>query len=205
MYAEESSTSSALMELQRLEGDMDNCDDRNAKKQSSSFKQSTLKTNRAFFDIYPSHRAPLLGYIHYTTKHSFDAREFLERVRSIDEKDIKVYIKAYLEVPKEIHTKKVYIDSGDDYYYKGWDGERYIVYNGISTTHHLGSVLVDVKEDAEARRYVSFIITIIVAHPDEIKDASNEIVPNKYFFKIAPNRNGYKKLYRNVSLFIVEE
>lgn len=200
----------ALEELEKLEGNKKGCDEntsvykRSERSQPIALSKAGIHYNTAFFNIYPSHLAPSLGYITYSKEHSFDAGAFLYKIRGIHEKNIKVYIKARIEVPKAIRSKKVRLYSGEDFRYKGWDGERFIIYNDKPKTQYLRTPLVEVKEDAKHRRYISFVITHFVYTPYELDDSS-EIVPDKYIFKIAPNIKGYEKKFRKADVFIVEE
>ena len=203
-------SSKALAELEKLEGAKKGCDNNaSADTQITSSKdlapnQAGLHYNSAFFDIYPSHLAPTFGYITYSTKDSFDANAFLRRVRNIHERNIKAYIKGRIEVPKEIATAKVRLYSGEDYRYKGWDGERFIIYNDKIKTQYLRTPLVDVEEDVKGRRYISFVITLFIYTPYKLEDSS-EMLPDAYLFQIAPNEEDFAKKFRKANVFIVEE
>ena len=205
-----SASNKALEELEKLEGDKKGCDGNTSaykhseKSQPLALNEAGIHYNNAFFDIYPSHLAPLLGYIGYSQKSSFDIDAFLRRVRRIHERNIKVYIKARIEVPREIRTKEVRLYSGEDFRYKGWDGERFVIYNDKPKTQYLRTPLVEVKEDAKGRRYVSFVIAMFVYTPYKI-DASSDVLPDKYIFEIAPNTKGFEKKLRKAELFILEE
>ncbi len=202
----------ALKELERLEGDNNKgCEEntsvskRPAKKvYALALSKAGIHYNSAFFDIYPSYLAPSLGYISYSKEHSFDVEAFLSKIRHIHERNIKAYIKARIEIPKEIQTKKVRLYSGEDFRYKGWDGERFIIYNDEVKTQYQRMPLLRVKTDEKGRRYISFVITLFVYTPYELDDSS-EILPDKYIFKIAPNVKGFKKKFRKANVFIVEE
>ncbi len=200
----------ALKELERLEGENKGCEDNTSVFKSSdklhtdTFSKARVHYNSAFFDIYPSHLAPSLSYISYSKEHSFDVEAFLSKVRHIHERNIKAYIKARIQIPNEIQTEKVHLYSGEDFRYKGWDGERFIIYNDEIKTQYLRMPLLDVKTDEKGRRYITFVITFFIYTPYKL-DNSSEILPDKYIFEIAPNTEGFKKKFRKANVFIVEE
>lgn len=160
--------------------------------------------NRANFDIYPTYLAPLLGYISYSKEYSFNSEEFLRKVRHIQERNIKAFIKAKILVPDEIKTTKVYVYAGEDFRYKGWDGERFIIYNDDIKTQYLRTPFLQVKTDKKGRRYISFVITFFIYTPYELDDSS-EMLPEKYFFEVAPQEEEFEKKFRKADVFIVEE
>ncbi len=200
----------ALKELERLEGDNKGCEDntstfkRPTKVHALALSEAGVHYNSAFFDIYPSYLAPSLGYISYSKEHSFDVEAFLSKVRHIHERNIKAYIKARIHIPKEIQTEKVRLYSGEDFRYKGWDGERFIIYNDEVKSQYLRMPLLSVKTDDTGRRYISFVITFFIYTPYKL-DNSSEILPDRYIFEIAPNTEEFKKKFRKVNVYIVEE
>ena len=159
--------------------------------------------NIAFFDIYPSHLAPSFGYIAYDMNGSFDLDTFLRRVGSVHERNIKVFIKARIMVPKSIKTDEVYLYGGEDYRYKGLDGERFIVYNDDLKTQYERTPLLDIKKDINGKRYVSFLITLFIYTPYKIS-TSSKLVPN-YHFAVAPKVKGFEKKFLKANIYIVEK
>jgi len=200
----------ALKELEQLEDKNKGCEEnssaarRSKKVKISPLNRAGIHYNSAFFDIYPSHVAPRFDYILYSPENSFNVRMFFSNIRNIHERNIKSYIKAKILVPKEVATKRVRLYSGEDFRYKGWDGERFIIYNNEPKTQYVRTPLVDVQTDAKGRRYISFIITFFIYTPYKLDDSS-EILPDKYIFQVAPDTENFQKKFRKTDIFIVEE
>ncbi len=135
---------------------------------------------------------------------SFDRELFLRQIRSVHERNIKVFIKARIKVPGSVTTEKVRLYCGEDFRYKGYDGERFIVYNDMPKTQYLKNPLVPVKKDTRGTRYVAFAITFFIYTPYRLA-SSSQILPDKYLFKIAPDEEGYKKKFQKAKIYMVEE
>lgn len=163
--------------------------------------------NKAFFDIHPKSQAPILDYITYSDRASFNVEQYVDSVSKIHDENIKVYIYGKLEVPSSIKTNQVYIYSGERYEYHSccnhWVKEIY--YNDSKTYQNADYFLVNVQEDNHGRRFVKYKIRFHLEYPWKIKPSEENVAPNVFFFKMAPKARGYKNKFVKVKPYIVEE
>ena len=163
--------------------------------------------NRAFFDIYPNSQAPILDYITYSKRKSFDVNQYIDSVTKIHEKDIKVYIYGKLLVPKSITTKRVYVYTDGQYASHSccdhWVKATY--YNDSKVAQNSDYFLVDVLQDRDGTRYIKYKIYIHLHEPWRVKPGDRIVMPNTYHFQMAPNKRGFKGEFVYATPYIVEE
>ncbi|MBU1659492.1 hypothetical protein KKG72_10660 [bacterium] len=161
--------------------------------------------NKAFFDVHTKSQAPMLDYIQYTNRGSFDANQFADTVSKIKESDTKAYIHGSIAVPESITTDEVYLNVGAKYYasYYGWVKEIY--YNNSTTRQNSDYFLVNVKKDKDGNRYVDYKIYILMARPWDVNAANESWVPNTFIFTIAPKTRGFKNQFIKAEPYIIEE
>ena len=166
-----------------------------------------LVYNKAFFDIHPKSQAPILDYITYSDRASFNVEQYVDSVSKIHDENIKVYIYGKLEVPKSIQTNQAYIYSGERYEYHSccnrWVKEIY--YNDSKTYQNADYFLVDIRKDNQGRRFVKYKIRFQLEYPWQIKPSEENVAPNVFFFKMAPKVRGYKNKFVKVKPYIIEE
>jgi len=162
--------------------------------------------HKAFFDVHTKTQAPMLDYIKYTKRASFDVGQFADTVSKIKEKKTKVYIYGSLSVPNSIKTKQVYMYVGQKYYYSYYSyWTKEIFYNNLKTRQNSDYFLVDTKIDSAGNRYVDYKIYIHLDTPWTIKPAEENVAPNTFFFKMAPKTRGFKNKFIVAKPFIIEE
>jgi len=162
--------------------------------------------NKAFFDVHTKSQAPMLDYISFTPRASFNIEQFVDTVSKIKEKKTKVYIHGQIAVPKSITTSQVYMYVGQKYhhnYYGYWTKDIY--YNNLKTPQNSDYFLVDVKTDNSGNRYVDYKIDILLDSPWKIKASEENVAPNTFFFKMAPKTRGFKNKFTKAEIYIVEE
>ena len=177
------------------------------KKGENTALQSKVVYNKAYFDMFPKSQAPILDYITFDKRKSFDVGQFVDSVTRIKESNLKVAIYGRLDVPKSITTKQVYISSGEIYQYDYWNwGKKNIYYNN-NTKHRQNSdvFLAEVQEDGTGSRFVDYKIVINFNKPWEVKTSEKSLSPSTYFFKMAPRVRGYKNKFIPVKVYIIEE
>ena len=161
--------------------------------------------NKAFFDVHTKSQAPMLDYIKYSTRGSFNVDQFADTVSKIKEKYAKVYIHGSIAVPSSITTNQVYMNVGPKYhysYYSYWKKE--IFYNGSTARQNSDYFLVNVKKDNNGNRYVDYKIFTLLEKPWKINAAEENVAPNTFFFKMAPKVRGFKNKFVKVEVFITE-
>jgi len=161
--------------------------------------------NKAFFDVHTATQAPMLDYIKYTKRGSFDVEQFADTVSKIKEKGVKVYIHGSIAVPDSIHTKQVYMSVGQKYhysYYNYWVKDIY--YNHQKAKQNSDYFLVNVKQDNQGHRYVDYKIYIKLEKPWTIKPSEENVAPNTFFFKMAPKTRGFKNKFVVAKPYIEE-
>ena len=161
--------------------------------------------NKAFFDVHTKTQAPMLDYIKFTTRGSFNVDQFADTVSKIKEKDVKVYIHGSIAVPSSITTNQVYMNVGPKYfynYYSSWKKE--IRYNNSTSRQNSDYFLVNVKKDSNGNRYVDYKIYILLSKPWKINAAEENVAPNTFFFKMAPKVRGFKNKFVKAEIFIAE-
>ncbi len=160
--------------------------------------------NKAFFDIHPKSQAPLLDYLKYSPRTSFDVEHFVESVKKIGERGLKVYVYGRLEVPDTITTDEVYVTVGKNYrydYYGYW--KKYLYYNDSDTEQNSEYFLVKVKTDPSGRRYVKYKFYSLLDKPWDVKPSSKEIPSG--IFQMAPKVRGFQDKFVPVKVYIVNE
>jgi len=166
---------------------------------------SDITFNKAYFDVYTNTQAPILDYITYTKRGSFDVTSFAGTVSKIKERGIDAYIYGNILVPKSITTDQVYMYVGEKYHYKYYSyWTKNIAYNGASK-QNADYFLAKVRTDNQGRRYVAYKINIHLDKPSQIKPAEPNVAPNTYFFKMAPKVRGYKTKFVPAQIYIVNE
>lgn len=161
--------------------------------------------NKAFFDIYTETQAPILDYITYSKRGSFDVNYFADSVSKIKEQGIDAYIHGKILVPSSIDTEEVYMNVGEKYhysYYGYW--KKDISYNN-ATAQNADFFLAKVKTDNQGRRYVNYKISIHLDKPWKINPAEKNVAPNTFFFKMAPKVRGFKNKFIPAQIFIAQE
>ena len=162
--------------------------------------------DKAFFDVKTASQAPMLDYIKYTNRSSFDVEQFVDTVSKIKEAKTNVEIHGSLAVPDSITTEQVYMNVGQKYhfnYYSYWIKDIY--YNNLKTPQNSDYFLVNVKTDNSGNRYVDYKITIHLDKPWTIQASEENVAPNTYFFKMAPKSRGFKNEFVDARPYIVEE
>ncbi len=138
--------------------------------------------SRAYFDIHPKSQAPILEYIDYTNRASFDTNHYINTVKKIKE-TVDVFIHGNILIPDAISTDQVYINVGPKFfhsYYSYWKKE--IRYNGNDIRQNAEDFLADVKTDAQGRRYVDYKISLKL--PKSLSLMSRQIKGTNHFSKV---------------------
>jgi len=160
--------------------------------------------NKAFFDIHTKSQAPILDYITFNDRSSFDIKQYIDSVTKIKENSTKVYIYGSIAVPESIKTEQVYIYNGDKYFYHYYDWGKKIYYNNSKNRQNSDYFLVNVKKDANGKRYVDYKIYLLLEHARDLKESEENVAPNTFFFKMAPKVRGFKNKFVKAKIFIVE-
>ncbi len=162
--------------------------------------------NRAFFDLFPTSQAPILDYIKYSQDSSFDIKQFTDSVSKIRESNLKVHIYGRLEIPKAITTQKVYVYSGENYFADRccWGSKR-TYFNSSKEPQASDYLPVEVLEDKDKKRYITFKIVIDIQKPWKIRSNETDLSVSGYRFKVAPYTRGYKDKFVFVTPYIIEE
>ena len=174
-------------------------------KVAESQASKTLKYNKAFFDIYPKSQAPILDYINYSSRSSFDVNQFVDSVQKIKESGIKAYVYGRLAVPKSITTNEVYMFSGGNYNYNQSWWKKLIYYNDSKIAQNADYFLVKVQTDANQRRFVKYKIYFLFDYPWKVTPSSTNSIPSNFFFKMAPKVRGFKNKFIKCTPYIIEE
>ncbi|QSZ41150.1 hypothetical protein GJV85_03160 [Sulfurimonas aquatica] len=162
--------------------------------------------NKAFFDVHTNTQAPMLDYITYGSRTSFNIQQYVDTISKIKENGTHIYIHGKIEVPSSITTSQVYIDSGKKYfnsYSSTWIKE--IFYNDAKTRQNSDYFLVDVKKDNNGNKYVDYKIHILLRVPTSVGEGNKDWTPNYYFFKMAPKVRGFKNKFVKATPYIIEE
>ncbi len=160
--------------------------------------------NRAFFDLFPANMAPVLSYIAYDPHNSFDAEYFIKQVGHIKERNLKSIIRGRIEIPKDIKSRKVYIYCGNSYNVQSPSGSKHIYYNAGKLPQQGKYVLAEVYSQSDGKRYVEYTIVITLKTPWQL-ESSSELLPNTFFFKIAPQQSGFEHSFQTAKVYILEE
>jgi len=166
---------------------------------------SDITFNKAYFDVHTNTQAPMLDYISYTKRASFDVNFFADTVSKIKERNINAYVYGNILIPSSISTSQVYVYVGENYhynYYNAW--KKDITYNG-GENQNSDYFLAKVKTDNKGRHYISYKISIHLDKPYDIKPAEKNVAPNTYTFKVAPKVRGFKTKFIPAQIYIVNE
>ena len=161
--------------------------------------------NKAFFDIHPKSQAPILDYINYSPRSSFDINQFVDSVKKIKESGIKAYVYGRLAVPKSIRTDEVYVKVGGNYYNNGSWWKKLIYYNDSNTAQNAEYFLVNVQQDEKGRRYIKYKIYFLLDYPWKVNPSSTDVIPTGIYFQVAPKVRGFKNKFVKATPYIVEE
>lgn len=162
--------------------------------------------NTAYFDVHTKSQAPMLDYIKYSKRGSFDIKQFADTVSRIHEKKITVYVHGRVVVPDDIETKKVYVSVGPNYHYSAFPGwAKEIRYNGAKQYQNAEYFLVDTKTDAFGKRYIDYKITLNLVEPWNIKPSEKNVAPNTFFFQMAPQTRGFKNKFEPAEIYVLDE
>ena len=162
--------------------------------------------NTAYFDVHSKSQAPMLDFIKYTKRGSFDVKQYIDTVSKIKDEHIDAYIHGRIVVPESITTEKVYVTVGPKYlhtYYGKW--EKHIYYNGSKTAQNAEFFLADTKSDAFGNRYVDYKIHFHLQTPWTLKVSEVNVAPNTIFFKIAPKTRGFKNKFETAEIYVLDE
>jgi hypothetical protein len=161
--------------------------------------------SRAYFDIHPKSQAPILEYIDYSQRASFDVNHYVNTVKKIKE-TVDVFIHGNILVPEGITTNQVYINVGPKFYhsyYSYWKKE--IFYNGSDIRQNAEDFLADVKTDAQGRRYVDYKIKLHLDQPWKLQASEQNVAPNTFFFKVSPKIRGFQDKFQTTKIFVFNE
>lgn len=159
----------------------------------------------AFFDVHSKSQAPMLDYIKYSKRASFDVKQYVDTVSRIKDKRINVYVHGRAIVPDNITTSKVYINVGPNYRYDGNGWYKKIFYNGSKTAQNAEYFLVDTKKDEFGNRYIDYKIVLDLYSPWEVKISEKNVAPNSFFFSMAPKTRGFKNKFQKTDIYVIEE
>ena len=160
----------------------------------------------AFFDVHSKTQAPMLDYIKYTKRASFDVKQYIDTVNKIKDAHIDAYVHGRVVVPDGIKTDKVYISVGQNYefnYAGSW--VKHIYYNGSKIAQNAEYFLVDTKTDTFGNRYVDYKIAFHLHKPWDLKVSEANVAPNTFFFKMAPKTRGFKNKFESADIYVLEE
>lgn len=162
--------------------------------------------NTAYFDVHPKTQAPMLDYITYSKRGSFDIKQYIDTVRRIKDKYIDAYVHGRVIVPQNIKTEKVYISVGPNYSYKyANDWTKYIYYNGSKVAQNAEYFLVDTKTDKFGERYVDYKIKFHLYKPYTLTVGEKNVAPNTFFFSMAPKTRGFKNKFEKADVYVLDE
>ncbi len=160
----------------------------------------------AFFDVHSKSQAPMLDYIKYSKRGSFDVKQYIDTVSRIKDRHIDAYIHGRVIVPEGIKTEKVYMSVGPNYKYKySTDWKKYIYYNGSKTAQNAEYFLVTAKTDDFGNRYVDYKIAFHLVKPYDLKVSEKNVAPNSFFFSMAPKVRGFKNKFEKADIYVLDE
>ncbi len=159
----------------------------------------------AYFDVHSKSQAPMLDFIKYSKRGSFDVKQYIDTVSRIDE-SVDIYIHGRAVVPESITTDKIYISVGQKYHYRyasNWFKE--ITYNGSKTIQNAEYFLVGTKTDTFGNRYVDYKLHFKISKPWSLKVSEQNVAPNTLFFKMAPKTRGFKNKFESADIYVLDE
>lgn len=161
--------------------------------------------NTAYFDVTLKNQNPMLDYIKYSKRGSFDLEQYLSTVNKIGEEWFTVHITGRIVVPQDITTQQVYINIGNPKYkYEDYNGGRWIYYNGSKQYQTAEYFLVDTKKDKFGDRYVDFDIKSTHKFGNKVK-ADWIQTPAKIIFSVAPKKRGFKNKFEKADIYVFDE
>lgn len=161
--------------------------------------------NTAYFDVHPKTQAPILDYIKYSKRASFDIKQYIDTVSRIRDKNIVAYVHGRVIVPETITTEKVYMNVGANYIYSYYQWKKHIYYNGSKTAQNAEFFLVTTKKDEFGNRYVDYKIKFLLYHPWDLKVSEKNVAPNTFFFSMAPKVRGFKNKFEKCDIYVLDE
>ncbi|MBU0632470.1 hypothetical protein KKA17_07485 [bacterium] len=164
---------------------------------------SDITFNKAFFDIHTNSQAPIQDYISFSPGKSFDIYMFTDSVNKV-KVTADAYIYGNVLVPDSITTDDVYMYVGEKYNYETWYWKKHIAYNN-GQVQESDYALAKVQKDNKGRRYVAYKISIHLYEPWRLKTAEENVNPNTFFFKMAPNVRGFKSQFLPAEIYINNE
>jgi hypothetical protein len=159
----------------------------------------------AYFDVHSKSQAPILDYIKYSKRASFDVKQFVDTVSKIRDEDITVYVHGRVIVPESIKTDKVYMNVGQNYKHNYYGWSKNIYYNGSKQSQNAEFFLVTTKKDNFGNRYVDYKIQIKLVEPWNIKVSEKNVAPNTFFFSMAPKVRGFKNKFEKADIYVLED
>lgn len=164
--------------------------------------------NTAYFDVHTKSQPPILDYIKYSKRASFDIKQFTDTIVKIKEYGTTAYIHGRVIVPENITTKQVYINVGNTYNarYSG-NLKTETFYNSSKTAQSADVFLVDTKTDNFGNRYVDYkIVMTIKTAWNILKDSDYKVThPNAFFFSMAPKTRGFKNKFEKCDIYVLDE
>jgi hypothetical protein len=162
--------------------------------------------NTAFFDVNSKSQAPMLDYIKYSKRASFDVKQYIDTVSRIKDNHIDAYVHGRVIVPDDIKTDKVYMNVGPNFSfdYSGY-WNKHIYYNGSKTSQNAEYFLVDTKKDTFGNRYVDYKIHFHLEKPYDLKVSEKNVAPNSFFFSMAPKVRGFKNKFEKCDIYVLDE
>jgi hypothetical protein len=159
----------------------------------------------AYFDVYTRSQAPILDYIKYSKRASFDVKQYADTVSRIRDENIDVYIHGRIIVPDDIKTDKVYMNVGPKYYSAWNDWRKEIFYNGSKTHQNAEFFLASTKKDEFGNRYVDYKIHLHLEDPWNVKVSEKTWAPNSFIFTMAPKKRGFKNKFEKCDIYVLDE
>ncbi|MEA2072526.1 MAG: hypothetical protein U9O86_02995 [Campylobacterota bacterium] len=159
----------------------------------------------AYFDVHSKSQAPMLDYIKYSKRASFDVKQYIDTVSRIKDRAIDAYIHGRVIVPQNITTEKVYITVGPNYRFSSGYWAKNIYYNGSKTAQNAEYFLVTTKKDEFGNSYVDYKITLDLTEPWVLKVSEKNVAPNSFFFSMAPKTRGFKNKFEKCDIYVLDE
>jgi hypothetical protein len=161
--------------------------------------------NTAYFDVTLKSQNPMLDYIKYSKRGSFDIEQYLSTVNKIGEKWITVNIQGRIIVPSDIKTKQVYVSVGKaEYAYDDGNGGKWIYYNGSKQYQNSEYFAVDTKKDIFGERYVDFNIKLTHRWGKDVQGNWHQ-TPKNIIFHMAPKKRGFKNKFEKCDIYVLDE
>jgi hypothetical protein len=160
--------------------------------------------NKAFFDVHAKNQAPMLDYITFSKRASFDIKQFIDSVTKIKSNYTKAYIHGSIAIPDSIKTAQVYVDAGQKYHYSSYGWSKAIRYNKMKNRQDSDYFLVSAISDKNGHRYIDYKIKLDLKYARDLKESEENVAPNTFFFKIAPKVRGFKNKFIKTTVFITE-